>query len=56
MKEQEFPELKPPTLIKSKSGQGVRSSRGSKNRTRESEEMACSGGIEETYDVPQTRS
>ena len=55
MKEQQFPELKPPTLIKTRSGRGVRPSRGSKNRTHESEEMACSGGIEENYEVPQTR-
>ena len=56
MKEQEFPELKPPTVVRSKSGRNVRSSHGSKRRNRESEEKACSRGIEETYDVPQTRS
>ena len=56
MKEQEFPELKPPTLARSKSGRGVRSSRGSKNRTHENEERTHRAGIAETYEVPQTRS
>ena len=57
MKEQEFPELKPPKLVRSKSGRSVRPSRGSKNRNRKRlRKWSCSAGIEETYEVPQPRS
>ena len=56
MKEQDFPEFKPPVVIRSKSGRSVKAPRGVKNRNRGHEGRPRRAPIEVIYEVPLTRS
>ena len=56
MKEQDFPEFKPPVIIRSKSTRSVKAPRGVKNRSRGQEGRPRRAPIEVIYEVPLTRS